>query len=390
VKFDDGHQRASGHVKIDDVLTTAQPDRGNPMAVQKCQKNGRTMWRSRVKVDGRLVTAYRESKREAEEAEKRATAPKPVRKEAITLDDLWDRVLAFQKSPAARKPWRPSSVRVHLQGWARISPYLGSVKTDQIDQAKVDAFASVLTGARNTTANTLALLRLVLRRAAKWGLVERVPEISSVQEAAQITDAEWFTQAELASVLEVMTPQWRRLALVAARTGLRVGELQALRWMDVEPGCIHVRRTFHHPDTFGPPKNGKPRRVPLPSDAAEALRVRGHRDAFVFGGLARDKPEGPFIAVTYGVQIANAAKECGLKKHGNPHSMRHTWASHAVLEGVPSRVLMRWAGWSSERMVDRYAHLRDDDGDHYAERLAGVTTGVTRPQFTVVRGAKGA
>jgi len=50
--------------------------------------------------------------------------------------------------------------------------------------------------------------------------------------------------------------------------------------------------------------------------------------------------------------------------------LRHTYASHCIAQGIPTRVLMLWGGWESEAMLSRYAHLQPRDLAHWADRIA--------------------
>ena len=67
------------------------------------------------------------------------------------------------------------------------------------------------------------------------------------------------------------------MVLVAARTGLRAGELRGLQWadLDFERDQLHVRRSIVRGEVVTP-KSGKPRVLPMAADAAEVLRAERH------------------------------------------------------------------------------------------------------------------
>ena len=54
------------------------------------------------------------------------------------------------------------------------------------------------------------------------------------------------------------------------------------------------------------------------------------------------------------------------------HDLRHTLASHAVMNGVPVPVVSRLLGHSNVRMTLRYAHLADKDIEAAAERIGAA------------------
>ena len=56
--------------------------------------------------------------------------------------------------------------------------------------------------------------------------------------------------------------------------------------------------------------------------------------------------------------LAKVAKLAGLR-HILPHVLRHTFASHAVMRGVPLKLVSDWMGHSTITMTMRYAHLAE-------------------------------
>jgi len=72
------------------------------------------------------------------------------------------------------------------------------------------------------------------------------------------------------------------LFVTAAFTGLRLGELLAVRWIDVDfaKRLVHVRRAYTHGE-LGPPKSGRVRSVPLIDDVARVVDGLSRREHFV-------------------------------------------------------------------------------------------------------------
>ena len=60
------------------------------------------------------------------------------------------------------------------------------------------------------------------------------------------------------------------------------------------------------------------------------------------------------------------------------HDLRHTYASHAVMNGVAVPVVSRLLGHSSIRMALRYAHFRDRDIEAAAERVGETIAGIMK------------
>jgi integrase len=119
---------------------------------------------------------------------------------------------------------------------------------------------------------------------------------------------------------------------VAAFTGLRLGELRALRWTDIDfaKHLVHVRRSYTH-GTEGTPKSGRVRSVPLAEQAARALERLSRRDRFT------DPDDLVFVnelgAHVSGWRLRNRF-EAALARAGVPrlrfHDLRHTFGTLAV------------------------------------------------------------
>ncbi len=103
----------------------------------------------------------------------------------------------------------------------------------------------------------------------------------------------------------------------------------------------------------------------LPDAADERSSQYGRDDAFVFGDAYY-----PFQQDELRRALGRARRGSGLTKHLHIHMLRHSWASHCVLRGVPSRVVMLWGGWTSEAMLNRYAHLAPREVESFIHRIA--------------------
>lgn len=156
---------------------------------------------------------------------------------------------------------------------------------------------------------------------------------------------------------------WATLLLCALDAGLRRGELVALRWphVDLERGLLRVQASIS-PATLdgeralhaGSPKSGRARIVGLTDRLAKALRGLGSRFA---GGpvfLDGDQAVHPDQPIHPHERTLARAK---ITRHVRLHDLRHTWASHLAMAGVPLATIQQLGGWGSAAMVARYAHL---------------------------------
>ena len=137
-------------------------------------------------------------------------------------------------------------------------------------------------------------------------------------------------------------------------TGCRRGEIVRLRWSEIRDDTLMLADS----------KTG-PRKVPLNSQARRILERQPRGGSpFVFPSprdLSRSRH--PDIELWYRVR-----KEAGIEDV-RLHDLRHTYASHAVMNGVPVPVVSRMLGHSNVRMTLRYAHLGDREIEAAAERV---------------------
>jgi len=103
------------------------------------------------------------------------------------------------------------------------------------------------------------------------------------------------------------------------------------------------------------PKGRRTREVPLGNDATQALKAHRHLREFVFSHsdgkiLSRFNCKWP---------LWRACKKAGLRRIGW-HTLRHTFASHLIMKGVPIKVVQELLGHQTIQMTMRYSHLSPD------------------------------
>ena len=158
-------------------------------------------------------------------------------------------------------------------------------------------------------------------------------------------------------VAAAATEQDAALYLTAAFTGLRFGELSALRWSDVDwqRELIHVRRALAR-GAIEEPKSGKVRSVPMVPDVAQALARLGQRDLWI--------GDGDFVFVSStGAQIdysatvkayKRALQSAGLREV-KFHGLRHSFGTIAV-QAFPLSDVQAWMGHADIQTTMRYVH----------------------------------
>ena len=95
--------------------------------------------------------------------------------------------------------------------------------------------------------------------------------------------------------------------------------------------------------------------VGLTPMAIAALRVVPSR--FARGYVLTDEEGEPLFPDRIQPVQKRVLKRAGIDRHVRGHDLRHTWASHLAMKGVPLAVIQELGGWESYAMVRRYAHL---------------------------------
>lgn len=239
-----------------------------------------------------------------------------------------------------------------------ILPRFGAVRLDDVTFANVEAWRvhmlNVEGKAPSTVYRIMTDFRALLGYAFRSEVLAKLPRWPT--QKVPRPRPKFLTFDETNRLIAAAAPldPWQAMIIVGVRTGLRYGELAALRWQDVDLDGfkLSIEENFVNGVT-GPPKSGKGREIPLSRDAHAALvAVRHNRGPLVFCG-----PRGTHIhhatAVRAIQQIADRAGLVGV----HWHRLRHTFASHLVMRGVGIRTVMELMGHSKIELTLRYAHL---------------------------------
>lgn len=159
----------------------------------------------------------------------------------------------------------------------------------------------------------------------------------------------YLTIAEANRLINASAPDFRSLVQGALETGARYGELCALEVCDFnsDSGTLAIRQS----------KSGKPRHIVLTEGGIQFFRnvtmgrTGGEPLFFKASG-------GAWLPSHQAEPMDRANRNGKIDPPINFHALRHTWASHAVMNGVPMLIVAKNLGHSDTRMVERhYGHL---------------------------------
>ena len=197
-------------------------------------------------------------------------------------------------------------------------------------------------------------------------------------------------QAGLLPILFQKTDKAEMAVLLCLHTGLRLGELCALKWKDIDFGnrMVSVNQTVQRLYREGgktktvlletEPKSEYSRReIPLPVIILELFEKIRHEGNYVFG---KDKPMEPRTLQNH---FKRLLKKAGLK-HKNFHALRHTFATNCIESGADIKSLSEILGHSDVQIsLNRYVHPSMDSKRKYLDGLSrfyGQIQGQTQGQ----------
>ena len=310
--------------------------------------------------------------------------------ENIRFDEWADRWIASLRA-AGRKE---STVRVYEVTLAYAKDALGSMNVRDIRPSDIstmlDGIANKPRTRKTVTQSTLAKhlrqLGSCLGAAVSEGYAEENPvsRLHSTRrpKATRLPPA-YFTDAELQRLWPELDerPVYSYLCRIALATGMRAGELVALRWSDVSMSTneIRVARTYDAGVGETPTKSGKARTVDLSPQAAALFTgwyALGGGDGLVF-----EKETGGHLDSGYVIRrvLYPAMKRAGIPRKGEHgrnrtfHSFRHTFARITLENGAEITWVKEQLGHQSINLtVDTYGRWGRTAQKKQAERLAGA------------------
>lgn len=321
-----------------------------------------------------------------------------VAPQALTLGeylDAWITAHAVELKPSTEKSYRDNIARY-------LKPAIGDERIQALSPTRLsvvfkDMHAAGGQGGKPLSPRTVEFARSVLRRALQDAVLDRVIEVNPVigtkRPRVNKPKHTTWTGAQAATFLTAIEGQrFAALWTLALATGMRRGELCALRWEDVdlEAGVVHVERSVTVQTgerMYGTPKNHERRDVTIDPRTVADLRAWRKAQAAerLQWGAAYDTTEdlvftwenGAAVSPDY-VSKVFVTSQAGM---GLPrlklHEARHTHATLLLRDGVPVHIVAKRLGHRDPSVtLNVYADaIPDDDGravDTFAKAVWGA------------------
>ena len=362
---------------------------------KETRAKGRQVWMCQFYVNGRqhqkvLGTARKEHVRSGE-GMSRTQAEKALREARARVES--DSGHERDGSPVATRATLHETAETHfrwlegrgrkartIEGYremegAHIAAFFKDKEIARITPRDIEDFIDYLRslGRKNETIkNYVNLLHAIFGTAVRRGLarenvVARADNVPSGSDSdgviryLRMEDVEALMRAELDDDLG---QTMRTIYLVATMTGLRLGEIRALRWEDIDFAAqkIRVERSYSGGRLTRPKSRGSQRAVPMPTRVAQALAQHSQRSHYAADDdLVFCHPHhGSYLSgQTIRARYKNALAAGGVRKV-RFHDLRHTYGTLMASTGVPLRVLQGLMGHASYSTTEIYAKWAPD------------------------------
>jgi integrase len=285
----------------------------------------------------------------------------------IRFADFAEEYLEFAKSTKAQSTYM-GNVREMQRLLRAFDVYLSKLITAPIEKYKVQHSQEVKAGTVN---RELALLKHMLTKAVDWGYLKQNPTKAVKLLKEPPGRLRYLEAEEIERLLDAcddpQTPYLRPIVIVALHTGMRLGEILGLRWgdLDLRHRLISITKT----------KNNERKTIPINEALYEELTKlpRHMTSPYLLGHL-----DGTRI-LRIDRSFHSALKRAGIEGF-RFHDLRHTFASHLAMRGVPLETIGALLGHKDPKMTRRYAHLSPTTLQQAVTTLQDLKVGTKREQ----------
>jgi integrase len=272
--------------------------------------------------------------------------------------------------------YKPSAIRGIEEAFRlRLVPALGARKLADVRRADLQRLIDRMQSggsSPSTIRNTVNAARALYRHAVRLDLVASDPTDGLALPAVRGRRERIASATEAEQLLAALGSSERALWGTAIYGGLRLGELRALEWADVDlaSGIIRVERSWDvKAGPVAPKSCAGTRKVPINGVLRDLLiehRMQQGRDHGLVFGRAASRP---LNASTVAARASRAWSVAELEPI-TLHECRHTYASLMIAAGVNAKALATFMGHASVTVtVDRYGHLMPGSEDEAANML---------------------
>ena len=230
----------------------------------------------------------------------------------------------------------------------------------------------------------MSCLHHLFAKGKEWDLLEENPFSKGksllMKENNQRT--RFLSHEEIQKLLNASPEHLKNIIIIALNTGMRRSEIFGLTWDQVRNGFIYLQHT----------KTNEPRQIPINDTLAELFkRLKqenpGTNYVFTYKKKKLDKESNAVSLVVDNDKrldnvkksFAKALKNAGID-HCTLHDLRHTFASHLLMNGASIKDVQELLGHKTMQMTLRYAHLSQE----HKKKAVNLLNGLTAPQKEIL------
>lgn len=298
-------------------------------------------------------------KAQAEEAEKRR-----LERENTTFQDYFTETYLPQ-AKMDKKPVSYNNEESYFKNW--IDPAIGSKSLKEITVEDLEGLKAKMQGAGSTPRTiqfTLAVIRQVFNSAINSELYKGQNPVKKIK-LPRVSNGRtrFLTKHEADMLLNRLAGKSIDLyetALLSLHTGMRSGEIHNLTWQDLdfEGGMIHIT------NAKDAKRDGKVRTVYMTEQVKEMLQKRQHKSNNIYVFPASNGKKREMVSKAFYEVVKKTGLNDGVEDENKKvcfHTLRHTFASWQIQNGMSLYELQRLLGQESYAMVQRYAHLAPEN-----------------------------
>jgi len=295
----------------------------------------------------------------------------PTEPEKVTVAELLDKWLEVKKGKVKDTTWYKYQMYVGM--WKKT--FIADSLLHKLNPLDIEIALSRFNLSPKTISILCVILKTAFKKAVQWKLIPYNPMDAVEPPRIRHKEIQIWSEDEALKFLEVSRgSKYHVLFYLALKTGLRLGELLALEWrnVDLDKGEIYVMQTMVELPTGrcvqSPKTRRSIRRVPLDNKTLVLLKQHKKKcmETAVKLGIGkvkwvfwREQTQQPPTASA--IQIAFHKL---IKKAGVPdikfHSLRHTHATFLLRQGIHMKIVADRLGHETVRMTDLYSHILPD------------------------------
>ena len=325
------------------------------------------------------------------------------------LEPITFRDFIIEDGSPFRKRWKRWGTDHTKSQWGtaiRLAATWASRNLHTIEKKDCDKFLSGLLDAGRSPATVnryLYAMRVMFAQAKEWGYLKNDPTESRKPYKEEVNAPDYLTREQVSTIYRLIAPQYKHIVALAVNTGMRMGEIHALRWSDVhfdkKEIQVNVRKgkvgewipmSSDLQKALEPLKKKTGYVVSHKKDFRDTLRyplLRCRKLAYISNALreAEDSTDPKFIKdlkrsfllefeSKLSTHMLNEAVERGSSKdvelpHLHPHLFRHTFATWTQDNGATIGATKDLLGHSTLAMTLRYAKATNKQKNQAIESL---------------------